>query len=170
MLPANAAAQVYRWTDEDGNSHYTVMGRGQPTRRRSSPPPPAEPSSLPLPLPSSSSEVMSAAPAPGPGSAPASAPAFEAALPASEAATYTTPPPEARPQPPLPMTPAVSAGSSRVAELEAQITQDKEALKTLISQRSAGTDLASSAELREIAERLPRMQSELKALRGQPTP
>jgi len=68
------------------------------------------------------------------------------------------------------MTPAVSAGSSRVAELEAQITQDKEALKTLIGQRSAGTNLASSAELREIAERLPRMQSELKALRGQPTP
>ena len=166
MHPANAGAQVYRWTDEDGNTHYTVMGRGQPTRRWSSPPPPAEPSSLSLPLSGSSSEVMSSAPAPE----PASATAFEAALPASEAATYSAPPPEARPQPPLATTPAVSAGSSRVAELEAQITQDKEALKTLISQRSAGTDLASSAELREIAERLPRMQSELKALRGQPTP
>jgi hypothetical protein len=75
------------------------------------------------------------------------------------------------PEPPAVSTPEVSAPPGEIAELEARIARDKDSLKDILSQgRPSGQDLASDPRLREIAERLPRLQSELNALRGEPSP
>lgn len=55
----------------------------------------------------------------------------------------------------------------RIAELEAQIARDEEALKILISDSEAAPALRSSRELAEIAARLPERQAELRALRAE---
>jgi hypothetical protein len=53
----------------------------------------------------------------------------------------------------------------RIAELEAQIARDEEALKVMISDPESASALRSSQELAEIAARLPERQAELRALR-----
>jgi hypothetical protein len=55
----------------------------------------------------------------------------------------------------------------RIAELEAQIARDEEALKVLISDPEAAPALRSSQELADIAARLPERQEELRALRAE---
>jgi len=55
----------------------------------------------------------------------------------------------------------------RIAELEAQIARDEEALKVLISDPEAAPGLRSSQELADIAARLPERQAELRALRAE---
>ncbi len=57
--------------------------------------------------------------------------------------------------------------AQRIAELEAQIARDEEALKVMISDPEAASALRSSQELAEIAARLPERQAELRALRAQ---
>ena len=57
--------------------------------------------------------------------------------------------------------------AQRIAELEAQIARDEEALKALISDPEAGPALRSSQELADIATRLPERQAELRALRAE---
>jgi len=58
-----------------------------------------------------------------------------------------------------------------IAELEAQIAADRERVKQMISREgSSEALLTGDPELREIAERLPRLISELEALRSEPAP
>jgi septal ring factor EnvC (AmiA/AmiB activator) len=70
--------------------------------------------------------------------------------------------------------PDVDAGigpAAQIAELERQIARDRTTLRELIGQRDKGrADIASDPRLREIAERLPRLQRELEALRREPAP
>ncbi len=62
--------------------------------------------------------------------------------------------------------PTPSDRTKRRAELLAAIARDEEALKAHVSSTGDG-QLAASAELREIAERLPALQAELRALEAQ---
>ncbi len=58
-----------------------------------------------------------------------------------------------------------------VAELEAKIAADREQLRKMIStKRWDSAELASDPNIREIAERLPRLQAELAALRAETVP
>jgi uncharacterized coiled-coil protein SlyX len=58
---------------------------------------------------------------------------------------------------------------ARIRELEARIAEDEEALKKLISAPGAEADTEVSPELREIADRLPKLQAELASLQEQST-
>ena len=59
--------------------------------------------------------------------------------------------------------------AAAIEKLEAEIARDRERIKQLISQgRWGGDELLTDPELRELAERLPRLQAELDALRGGP--
>ena len=70
--------------------------------------------------------------------------------------------------------PDVDAGigpATQIAELERQIARDRTTLRELIGQQTKGrADIANDPRLREIAERLPRLQRELEALRREPAP
>jgi Spy/CpxP family protein refolding chaperone len=56
--------------------------------------------------------------------------------------------------------------ADEIAQLEGQIERDREALRQLISTpRWDSAEFASDPRVREIAERLPRLQAELAALR-----
>lgn len=72
-------------------------------------------------------------------------------------------PPATRPES---ATPELSPAEARARrnELEAQISADEERLKELVSTAGDEAGLESSPELREIAQRLPRLQAELRAL------
>jgi predicted aminopeptidase len=87
------------------------------------------------------------------------------------------PPPAPTPAPaPAPAsTPAAasaSADDAREQQLAAAIAADEEALKALISAPIPDSEarLADSAQLREIARRLPELQAELTALRERRAP
>ena len=75
---------------------------------------------------------------------------------------------------PFPTPPSVTTREQNedgISELEKLIARDKEVIKDLISHgRPSGEDLLANPQLREIAERLPRLQSELRALRGETWP
>lgn len=61
--------------------------------------------------------------------------------------------------------------AAQIADLQRQITRDRTTLRELIGQTGVPrTDIALDPRLREIAERLPRLQRELEALRREPTP
>ncbi|MGH7293109.1 MAG: hypothetical protein ACREJT_17945, partial [Myxococcota bacterium] len=61
--------------------------------------------------------------------------------------------------------------AAEVATLEAQIATDRESLRQIIStKRWDSAELASDPTIREIAERLPRLQAQLEALRAEPVP
>jgi hypothetical protein len=167
VVVASAAEKdsaLYQWTDERGNVRYTPDPDRVPSSRRGTllrlepgmPPPPApiRPAAAPAPVPG---EPAPAATTPARG-----APAAAAATPAPSA-------PAAAPQPP----PAPGAGDvAREQQLAAAIAADQEALKVLIAAQPAPGDapLAESAQLREIAQRLPQLQAELHALRERRTP
>jgi hypothetical protein len=120
-------------------------------------------------------------PAPAPGSSPgpdrgtpvpSGAPAGAASAGAATAAVRNRATPDApRPAPPPPP-PLTAEQRSRRAELEALIAADEEALKVLISRApNEAEDHEKSAELREIARRLPDLQAELRSLeRGRSEP
>jgi hypothetical protein len=121
------------------------------------PAPPPEPMAAPLPAPApavASTPVSPPAAAPPPAPAPVPAPA--------------TAPSAAPASPPAP--PADEG--DREQQLAAAIAADEEALKALISAPIAAGDppLADSAQLREIARRLPELQAELSALRERRAP
>jgi hypothetical protein len=170
--------EVYSFLDADGVVHYRVEGSEPSTRRQTRLRGPG------VALPSTAAGVA--------------LPAQSARSPAPESAdtppSIATPPPDADdlPEAELPLRaavppePAVEAGpepgveapaeplsesARQIAELEAQIARDRETLKTLISEgQESGRDISLDPRVREIAERLPRLQSELAALRAEPAP
>jgi hypothetical protein len=136
--------------------------------------PPPEPTPAPAPeLPEPPEAEPAAAPraappeVPAPGADPEEAPALSAAP--GEPPAPTPPPGDALEPPPV-RRPLTDAERARRAQLEAQIAADQEALKELISRQALEGDapLRESAELREIARRLPVLQAELRALEGVP--
>lgn len=186
--PALARADVYRWVDDTGATHYATTRAEVPSAFReaaeaikaapsavpnpSSARPPAPPRP---PAPAAIEPPPPAQPAPPPAPAPAlgpqsSGPTVEAAPPAAK--------PEAAPAPEAALAPAVAPPAERapladgdprqqeIAQLEAAIERDREELRHLISTpRWDASELASDPHIREIAERLPRLQAELAALR-----
>jgi len=128
-----------------------------------SPPPVAIPAPVATPAP-----IAAPVPAPTPTPTPTPAAASTSAR-APAAASTPIPPPSPTPTP----VPAPAAGdAAREQQLAAAIAADEEALKTLISTPLAPGEppLTDSAQLREIARRLPEMQAELAALRERRTP
>ena len=168
MAPTDATAQVYRWVDKNGIAHYTVLRgevRAHPPRHETA----VEPVSVPAP--SEVSEPATEDPKPLPEPPPAAKPEVAAERGPSDPLERVPPTPTPSPEPPPVSTPEVSASPGGIAELEARIARDKESLKDILSQgRPSGQDLASNPRLREIAERLPRLQSELSELRGELSP
>ena len=75
-------------------------------------------------------------------------------------ASPTTTAPEPRPAPPADV-------EARIQRLEAAIARDEEAIKAMISDPARVPGLREDPELVAIAERLPRLQAELAALRPQ---
>jgi hypothetical protein len=78
-------------------------------------------------------------------------------------------PPTVFPGPPAAIeVPAGDPRAAEAAELEARIAADREQLRQMIStKRWDSAELASDPEIRAIAERLPRLQAELAALRAE---
>ena len=165
LAAQNSRADVYRWVDELGVTHYTTDPATIPRRHRNS-----------------AHEII-ARPTRRSGPRITTAPAKAAAPPESSPAA-TSPEPAARATPPgpsgppvfpgPPLTPALSPGdprASELADLEARIATDRETLRQLIStKRWDSAELASDPGVREIAERLPRLQAELEALRAETVP
>ncbi len=127
-----------------------------------SPPPPATDAGH-APTPTAlEAPAASLAPSPPP-------PAVDAGPPALPEPTLQARTP--LPAPPPVTTPEVDPREDEISELETLIARDKETIKDLISQRRPmGEDLVADPRLREIAERLPRLQSQLEALRGETSP
>jgi len=193
--PALARADVYKWIDESGATHYsTSLGEvpsayrdaavvitpppvGVPNPSSARPPaPPAPPPVAPAPA---AVEPAPAQPAPALAPEPAT-PAVDAAPPGTKEAApapapTSAPAPATAPgesaAPPAERAPSASSIDPRdqeIAQLEAAIERDREELRNLISTpRWDASELASDAHVREIAERLPRLQAELAALRSE---
>lgn len=199
--PSLASADVFRWVDELGVTHYTTDRDTIPRRFRAeahpieaSPAPLAPPSARPAPAEASPlptaptpSAPAPSAPAPSvavpsalvpsaevPGTTLPSAPVPSAEVPSAVVNPAPEPVPSAAPTfPGPPTTPSISPDDPRaaeVAELEARIAADREHLRQMIStKRWDSAELASDPSIREIAERLPRLQAELAALRAETT-
>lgn len=179
FAPALGSADVFRWVDELGVTHYTTDPDTIPRRFRASA---KEIVATPRP---GAARRASRRPAEAATTAPtASSPESVPAVPSAPGAVTSTPAPASRtiakpaagpvvfPGPPT--TAAISPGDPRaaeLAELEAQIATDRESLRQMIStKRWDSAELASDPGVREIAERLPRLQAELEALRAETVP
>jgi hypothetical protein len=127
--------------------------------------PSAEPPSAPPPTPGPPEAAPLRSVPPGP---PEAAPFEQAPLePAPPSlATAARPPSPPSIAPPAPTQPLSRDAEARRTELAAAIARDEEALKAHVS---SGDDLTilESPELRAIAERLPALQAELRALEAQ---
>jgi len=157
--PPEATAKVYKWVDENGVVHYTMDRDEIPPqlRRRLRPALPAD-----IAPPERSPELSEPLATPDEfRDEPAVEPALEPTLEATPELE-----PEGEPPPVTAGLPAETlAPTNEIAELEAQIKGYREELKTLISSSSAtGTDFAEDPRVREIAQRLPRLQAQLQAL------
>ncbi len=180
-IPAGAeksAPALYQWTDGSGNVRYTPDPDRVPSSQRGTllrvepgmlpaiapPRPAAQPGQSPAP----SAVVAPAATAPNP--VPVATPTA-ASTPAPAGAASALPGGEALSAAEPPAAPAAGDGA-REQQLAAAIAADEAALKALISAPVAEGDapLADSAQLREIARRLPGLQAELSALRERRTP
>jgi hypothetical protein len=83
----------------------------------------------------------------------------------------TSTPPTVDTAPPDRQLEQVPSAAAEIRELEAQIARDRDLMKSLISGTGTqGAELAADPRFREIAERLPRLQSELDALREETAP
>jgi hypothetical protein len=194
--PALARADVYRWVDGDGATHYATSLGEVPRAYRDAAqvivPAPVgvpNPSSARPPVPPSPPAPAAVEPPPPAQPAAAVAPVEPSALPAVEAAPQASrgeaAPPAPEPAPAPAATPAIvsptiappaersplASGDPRqqeIAQLEAAIERDREELRNLVSTpRWDASELASDPHVREIAERLPRLQAELAALRSE---
>jgi uncharacterized coiled-coil protein SlyX len=152
--PAGAAEEtvtLYQWTDSDGVYRYTPEFDRIPGYARNT-----------------AVEIR-----PGAGPPPKTPVYFEpdprspvVAIPGDSPKTATA---SAEPGAPAQGSGAASELDGRIRELEAQIAEDEEALKQLISAPGADADTEVSPELREIAARLPRLQAELASLQQRRT-
>ena len=132
------AIGLYQWVDDGGIVHYTTSRELVPERFESS-----------MRLLSSDRGSRDAS------LAARRRPARTANVPMVE-----SPPPAARPR-------LTETDVRAIAELEASIERDRETLKDLISEGEwEGPELTTNMELRELAERLARQESELAALRS----
>jgi hypothetical protein len=176
-------AALYQWTDERGNVRYTPDPDRVPSDRRGTllrlepgmpaPPPPPRPVAAPAPTPAAGADTHVDADTDGgeAGAAPvAPGPAVGSAAPLAPAGAATPSSGPSAAPPPLP--PSGAGDTAREQQLAAAIAADQEALKALIAAQAAPGEapLADSAELREIAQRLPRLQAELRALRERRAP
>jgi uncharacterized protein DUF4124 len=209
--PMLARADVYRWVDDSGLTHFATTRDAIPRKYRDSatviqppaatianpssskpparvaPPPAANPPAQAAPIEPQTDDHTGpgeefapppvdggAAPAPAApaAAAPASEPPSSAAAASAPPAAAPAPAPVATPQSDAPRAMAHEAlgpedpRKDEITELEGQIERDREALRELISTpRWDSAELASDPRVREIAERLPRLQAELAALR-----
>jgi hypothetical protein len=143
---SQASRALHRWTDTAGNVRYTEFPEDVPR---------AQAHTLELVQPGTLARR----------SAPPPAPVDVAA--ARPPASPGTAPPAAEPPAPPPVAPPETPLDLRIAELEARIETEQEALKALISDPAAAPELRGSPELREIGERLPALQGELEKLKKQ---
>ena len=154
LAPALAAAgprdPLYRWTDEAGDVRYTSEPARIPAALRDGAvrvelPPEGDPTAAP-PAADAVVDPATRPPASGPGEA----------LPPVEAPGSDAEPAAAAPTP----------LDRRIAELERAIAADEGALAEHISDPERAAHLHDSEEVATIAERLPRLQEELRALRA----
>ena len=142
LSPAAGCAQsrVHKWVDENGQVHYTV--------ERSEIPPNLRQRLRPGVV------VRGAEPTTQRVALEEIRPAF--GLEASMGGSL--------PEPPV-------SSVDEITELEVQIQRDRETLKDLISRQGLDSaEFTNDPRVREIAERLPRMQAELQALRREAAP
>jgi len=184
-VPSLARADVYRWVDDAGATHYATTRDAIPRRFRSSAevitpahPSLSNPSGAQPPAPAPSAPPVEppapSATSPEPAPSPAGGPKPEAVEPQSSAPVAPTAPIA---PPPAPASETATSHSpvdprkDEIAQLEGQIERDRETLRQLIStQRWDSSELASDPRVREISERLPRLQAELSALRTEAEP
>jgi len=161
--PASAGPRdpLYQWSDAAGAVRYTTELERIPEAQRDAKivvtaaprTAPERPAASPAPVPAP-------APAPAPTAPPAPAPAVERPTP--------TPPVESAPATPTtaPIDPKLAALDARIAELEKSIAADEAALGDYISDPDRAKRQADSAgDVAAIADRLPRLQNELRELR-----
>lgn len=168
---ATVGAELYQWVDAEGVVRYTPSRRAPPLAHRDSlqevrpgmamPALPPQPNRVPEPDAGTTFPSVIGAPVPDPSPSlgdtglPAPGPtAIADAVPSDE----PSPGDEPSAEPDL---------ATRIRELEQAIARDEETLKDMISTPPAEGEegIESSAELREIARRLPGMQAELRALK-----
>ncbi len=142
-LAAPAAARprdaLYQWTDATGAVRYTTQIERIPIMQRGA------------------AVRVAGDPTPRAGEKPAAERPPSAAQPAAEPAA----------QPSLPPSPEVAALDARIAELEKSITADEAALADYISDPDRAKRPPESGDIAAIADRLPRLQNELRELRAQ---
>jgi hypothetical protein len=162
LLPAPPArADVYRWTDSEGVTHYVPdlesvprEYRGSAQRVKSQ----APPARGPLP-------ALGVERAPGPDAAGFEEPGLGER--SKEPSRSETAPDDAGGQPPA-APDDTDPRELEIAELERELAARREELKTLISQSSFdSSQIATDPRLKELAELVPRLQSELDVLRGE---
>jgi len=150
-LAANAGPRdpLYQWTDASGAVRYTSEIERIPDAQRSSELQVAADRSAaerPTPAPPSAAQPAPAEPA------PAAAPVESAPPPGAAAA---------------PTDPKLTAIDARIAELEQKIAADEAALGDYISDPERAAKKDDSGDVAAIADRLPKLQSELRELRQQ---
>ncbi len=167
LAPAIGSAEVYRWVDELGVTHYTTDRDTIPRRHRESA---NEIIAAPTRRPTRRARpATQGTTAPQPSEPTIASPALAPA--ARTTPTEPSPPPILPGPPALRSIPSDDPRATEVAELEAQIATDRESLRQMISvRRWDSAELASDPGVREIAERLPRLQAELEALRAETVP
>lgn len=178
LLPAAPPrADLYRWTDAEGVTHYAPDRERVPRPYRDSAElvkADAAPAQGPLP-------PVEVEPAPAPAPPPAAGGVDAAGL--EEPERVEPAPVEAGAQPPTPPAAAPAEAPSAPAEpeaadadpreaelaaLERELTARREELKNLISESSFdSSQIAENPRLRELAELVPRLQAEVEALRGE---
>jgi len=152
-----ATPELYRWLDRHGVVRYTPDLSRIPKSRRST-----VVRVVPQSIPTEAAPAAAPAPPPLPG-----------VMPAADADPFNAPG-QARSVDAQDLAPGSALGGSswpeldeRIAELEALVAQDEEAIKEMISKPKSGDsdELIESKELREIGARLPVLQGELAELK-----
>jgi hypothetical protein len=179
LLPAASHADLYRWTDAEGVTHYAPGRERVPRAYRDSavlvkataapvegPLPPVQ-----VPPPRSRPEPDAAdLEEPGPGQRPVDAGPQQPSAPAAETREAPVEPaaPGAETVPAADDLAAAEADprQAELAALERELAARREELKNLISESSFdSSQVATNPRLSELAELVPRLQAEVEALR-----
>jgi hypothetical protein len=181
--PTAPSRNLHQWTDAEGNVRYTAHTERIPPLRRADASVVAEapedthgqywlPAEGESDTAGDSGEAESEAREPLGSSVDAAPPEAETPLPVA-VEPDPGPGPEIAPVEPAPAEvgdvppPDESPLDARIRALEAEVASDQETLKALIADPDSAAGLRASPELRELSERLPRLQAELRALRAQ---